>query len=77
MHRVTRRFFDLILSNPVPQSKTKPNIVFKGRSRRDTQRAVLRYWAQNESDLGMEFGEFRQHCIWTNDDSIVFAGRTN
>jgi hypothetical protein len=72
MQRVTHRFVDLLLTTPVGRRPAGREVVFRGRTRKDTQRAVLRYWLENESRLGMAFGEFRRHCAWTDDDTIVF-----
>lgn len=73
MQRMTSNFLDLLFTQPAPTRPRTPEVVFKGRNRHDTQRAVLRYWAANETRLGMEFDEFRRHCTWTGDESIVFA----
>lgn len=71
------RCAELLFANPVtPTRPSKVDVVFKGRTRQDTKRALLKYWLQNRASLEMELEEFQRQCAWTSDESIVFQTRS-
>lgn len=76
IQRNLNRFLGVLLANPVaPPTPVKRDVVFKGRSRHDTNRALLKYWSTTESHTGMELDEFRRRCTRTPDEAVVFRAR--
>lgn len=55
------------------ERRSVEDVVFSGQTRLDAKRAMLRYWSQNEDNLGLEFTEFQRRCRLLEDDrTIVF-----
>lgn len=75
-HGVTKllnRCVGFLFQNPAgPESNNRSDVVFKGRTRQDAKRALLRYWSENQSHLDMELWQFQRQCAWTSEGEIVF-----
>ena len=51
----------------------KDEIVFIGETRLDAKRAMLRYWARNQSNLGLSLDQFSAKCrLLADHRTIVF-----
>jgi len=60
---------------PPESSPERAGVAFRGRSRADTKRALLKYWSANEHRLNMELDEFVSRCTLVHDAHIVFEPR--
>ncbi len=66
-----------ISSNPYVNATTgeanpySSGIVFSGRTRVESKRALLRYWSQNHQSLGVDFRELQNRCRILDDEKTI------
>ena len=65
----------LILKDMFNRHTDVQEVVFRGRTRLDTKRQLIRYWSIHQNELGMKLSEFLQCCILMKDNkTIIFKG---